>query len=101
MPRMNRSSRLSNVLFTFLGAASVGLVVAVLAVAGVVDQTERVVTRAPAESNDPVSTAPATEGSVSDIYAQTAPAVAFIENQGNGASGSGFLMDAQGHVVTN
>ena len=38
---MNRSSRLSNVFFTFLGAASVGLVVAVLAVAGVFDDRAR------------------------------------------------------------
>ena len=38
MAHMNRSSRLSNVFFTFLGAASIGLVVAVLAVAGVFDQ---------------------------------------------------------------
>jgi S1-C subfamily serine protease len=102
MTRMNRSSRLANVFFTFLGAASVGLVIAVLAVAGVFDQTERVVTRAPSQSTTPaVAARPAAEGSVSDIYAKTAPGVAFIQNRAAGASGSGFLMDAQGHVVTN
>src|SRR5215212_11885457 len=98
---MNRSRRLSNVFFTFLGAAAVGLVIAVLALTGAFDGTERVVTRVPSGTTTAVSNAPAADGSVSDIYAQTAPGVAFIENRGNGASGSGFLMDGQGHVVTN
>jgi S1-C subfamily serine protease len=107
---MNRSSRVTNVLFTFLGAASVGLVVAVLAIAGVFDQPERVVREpAPAQAT-PVSQPRAANGSVSDIYAKTAPGVAFIEADGGtasanggggGASGSGFLIDGQGHVVTN
>src|SRR5215212_10139754 len=101
MAVMPRSSRLSNVFFTFLGAAAVGLVVAVLAIAGVFDQTERVVTSSPRTATTPVAATPAVEGSVSDIYAKTAPGVAFIENKGNGATGSGFLMDGQGHVVTN
>jgi putative serine protease PepD len=100
MYRMKRSSRIANVFFTFLGAASVGLVIAVLAVAGVFDRTERVVTQAPRASTTAVSDERAADGSVSEIYAQTAPGVAFVEN-GNGGSGSGFLMDAQGHVVTN
>jgi S1-C subfamily serine protease len=97
---MNRSSRLSNVFFTFLGAASVGLVVAVLAVAGVFDQTQRVVTQAPGASSTAVSDQPPADGSVSQIYAQTAPGVAYVQN-GNSGSGSGFLIDGQGHVVTN
>jgi putative serine protease PepD len=100
MTHMNRSSRLSNVFFTFLGAASIGLVVAVLAVAGVFDHTERVVTSAPRAETTPVSDQRAAEGSVSDIYAETAPGVAFVQN-GNSGSGSGFLMDGKGHVVTN
>ena len=100
MARMNRSSRLSNVFFTFLGAASIGLVVAVLAVAGVFDHTERVVTSVPRAETTPVSDQRAAEGSVSDIYAETAPGVAFVQN-GNSGSGSGFLMDGKGHVVTN
>jgi putative serine protease PepD len=93
-------NRLSNVFFTFLGAAAVGLVIAVLAVAGVFDRTERVVEQAPRSGTTTVSQQPAAEGSVADIYAQAAPAVASVEN-GNGGSGSGFLMDGQGHVVTN
>src|SRR5215217_230676 len=101
MSAMNRSSRLSNVFFTLLGAAAVGLVVAVLALAGTFDNTARVVTQAPSGATTAVADAPAADGSVSDIYAQTAPGVAFIQNGGNGATGSGFLMDGQGHVVTN
>src|SRR5918998_480441 len=90
MARMNRSGRLSNVFFTFLGAAAVGIVIAVLAVAGVFDGTDTPV----------ISQPRAGEGSVADIYADTAPGVASIDN-GSGGSGSGFLMDGQGHVVTN
>src|SRR5215211_6585958 len=103
MAAMNRSSRLSNVLFTFLGAASVGLVVAVLAVAGVFESTERVVREVPQESATPVSQPREGLGSVSDIYARTAPGVAFIRAEGAGGSGgtgSGFLIDGQGHAVT-
>jgi putative serine protease PepD len=100
MSGMNRSSRLSNVFFIFLGAAAVGLVIAVLAIAGVFDQTERVVSQGPRTPTTPVVDRPAADGSVADIYAKTASGVAFINN-GNGGSGSGFLIDDQGHVVTN
>jgi putative serine protease PepD len=100
MSRMNRSSRASNVFFTFLGAASVGLVVAVLSLAGVLDRTERVITEAPRPATTAVSDRASASGSVSEIYADAAPAVAFIQ-AGSGGSGSGFLMDGQGHVVTN
>jgi S1-C subfamily serine protease len=101
MSGMNRSNRASNVFFTFLGAASVGLVIAVLALVGVLDRTERVVTEAPRAAGTPVSDPGPAPDSVSDIYAQTAPGVAFIRAGDTGSSGSGFLMDGQGHVVTN
>ena len=98
---MNRSRRASNVFFTFLGAASVGLVVAVLALVGVFDRTtERVVTETPRAGATEVSDTATVPGSVADIYAETAPGVAFIQ-AGSGGSGSGFLLDAKGHVVTN
>ena len=101
MSGMNRSSRASNVFFTFLGAAAVGLVIAVLALVGVFDQTERVITEAPrVAAGIPVSDPGTASGSVADIYAETAPGVAFIQ-AGSGGSGSGFLLDGQGHVVTN
>jgi putative serine protease PepD len=103
MAAMQRSSRLSNLFFVFLGAASVGLVVAVLAIAGVFE-SERVVREVPRASSTPVSQQPrASTGSVSDLYARTSPAVAYVEAEGGGSagSGSGFLIDAQGHIVTN
>jgi putative serine protease PepD len=104
MCAMNRSSRLSNVFFTFLGAASVGLVIAVLAVAGVFDRSERVVREVPRPATTAVADSPSADGSVSDIYAQAAPAVAFIQASsggGSGGTGSGFLIDGKGHIVTN
>ncbi len=96
---MSRSSRLSNFVFILLGAASVGLVVAVLALTGVLDRTERVVTPAPQPATSTIANTPATANSVADIYARTQSAVAYVD-AGQG-SGSGFLIDGQGHVVTN
>ena len=102
---MHRSSRLTNVFFTFLGAASVGLVVAVLAVAGVFGgTTERVIREVPRDQPTSTVSQPRPSGSVAEIYAQTSQGVAFIESRGadgSGGTGSGFLLDAQGHVVTN
>src|SRR5215212_7909148 len=95
MTRMNRSSRLSNVFFTFLGAASVGLVVGALALFGAFGTSERVVREVP-QSTDSTPVAqpkPAADGSVALIYAEG--------SNGSGGTGSGFLMDGQGHVVTN
>jgi putative serine protease PepD len=101
---MQRSSRLTNVFFTFLGAASVGLVVAVLAIAGVLGgTTERVIREVPRDQPTATVSQPRAAGSVAEIYAQTSPGVAFIEARGaaGGGTGSGFLLDAKGHVVTN
>jgi S1-C subfamily serine protease len=96
---MTTKSRLSNFVFILLGAASVGLVVAVLALTGVLDRTERVVTAAPRPATATVAQTPAAAGSVADIYSKTQSAVAYVD-AGQG-SGSGFLIDGQGHVVTN
>jgi len=106
MTRMNRSSRLSNVFFTFLGAASVGLVVGALALFGAFGTSERVVREVqPADSSStPVVAPKSAKDSVSQIYAQTSPSVALISaegSSGSGGTGSGFLLDAKGHVVTN
>ena len=95
---MSRSSRLSNFVFLLLGAATVGLVVAALAVTGALDRTERVVTPAPQTATSTIAQTPA-DNSVADIYAKTQSAVAYVD-AGSG-SGSGFLIDGQGHVVTN
>jgi len=104
MTRMNRSSRLSNVFFTFLGAASVGLVVGALALFGAFGTSERIVREVQPSDSTPVVAPKSAKDSVSQIYAQTSPSVALISAEGSagsGGTGSGFLLDAKGHVVTN
>jgi S1-C subfamily serine protease len=119
---MDRSRRLSNVFFTFLGAAGVGLVIVILSLTGVLDDLgngdrQTVVTAPPPSST--IDAAPdtgharSTPTDVSDIYARVAPGVAFIAASGapattpfggqeqSSATGSGFLIDGKGHVVTN
>ena len=107
-----RSSHLPSVLF---GALAVGVVVAVLAVTGALPtKVERTTTTA----TTPQSTSPAAPRtaptSVADIYARVSGSVVFVsarggngqlsfEGQGGGraASGSGFVIDRTGHIVTN
>ena len=101
-------SRLSNLLFVLLGALAVGVVVVALALTGALpDRVERVQT--PSETT-PIATAPATtpaaDGdvtSVADIYAQVSPGVVYVQSSGSGAtgSGSGFVIDREGRIVTN
>ena len=109
--------RLSNFFFVLLGALAVGVVVAVLAVAGALPQkVERRrphVATTPAAPSSPAAprTAPT---SVADIYARVSGSVVFVSarggngqlqfnGQGGGqaASGSGFVIDTDGHIVTN
>jgi S1-C subfamily serine protease len=101
-------------LLTFLaGAASVGLIVAVLALAGAFGGSDTVVR---AQTTPPPATrstsAPAEAANVADIYARVSPGVVFVQaNSGKGqlpfpgggraASGSGFVIDEQGDIVTN
>src|SRR4051812_6896217 len=98
-------------LVSFLrGAVSVGLVVAVLAAAGVIDDdTPTTATEAPSppatapsgsSSAKPVNTQPT---NVSEIYKRVSPGVVFVQSTGGAqaATGSGFVYDNQGHIVTN
>src|SRR4051795_674095 len=103
------------------GAVTVGFVVGALAVAGVIDDDA-----APTSSAAPAATAPSgggkappspKPGSVADIYRRVSPGVAFVSSSssggsgggvrggsqggGNAATGSGFVYDDQGHIVTN
>src|SRR5690349_10236316 len=92
------------------GAACVALVVGALAVAGVIDDDP-----GPAPSSaagTPTPSPAATPESVAAIYRRVSPAVVFVQaNSGRGrlafpgggraASGSGFVVDTQGHIVTN
>src|SRR4029079_1901674 len=116
---MNRSRRLSNVFFTFLGAAAVGLVIAILSVTGVLDDVgnghrQTVVTTPPPSST--IDAAPevappvSAPTDVSGIYARVAPGVAFISASGapagtqlgggeqSSARGSRLLIQGHGHA---
>jgi S1-C subfamily serine protease len=112
-------NRLSNVFYVLLGAVAVGAVVAVLAVVGALpNKIERVTTTpttadAPQSTNTPASL-DAAPTSVADIYKQVSGSVVFVsarggdgklpfDGQGGGkaASGSGFVVDSAGHIVTN
>jgi S1-C subfamily serine protease len=95
------------------GAVTVGFVVGALAIAGVIDddaaQTSSAApsATAPSGKNAPPSPKP---GSVADIYRRVSPGVVFVSSSGAGnslgggggaATGSGFVFDDQGHIVTN
>jgi S1-C subfamily serine protease len=106
----------------FGGAVATGLVVGALAVAGVISDnkdsgTVSTVAPVPTTSNGkPLPPAPATRAT--QIYKNVSPGVAFVESsssgggsssggllgaqqQGSAATGSGFVYDNQGHIVTN
>src|SRR4051812_7765111 len=99
-------------LVSFLGGAvSVGLVVGVLAAAGVIDDDRAAVTT---EAPSPPATAPSGSSSarkpvnsrptdVSEIYKRVSSGVVYVQSTGNGqaATGSGFVYDDQGHIITN
>jgi putative serine protease PepD len=94
----------------FGGAVSVGLVVAVLAVAGVIDDDAAPVA-SPAAPSPPAqsptqgkdSTSSSKPSDIAGIYKRVSTGVVFVQaNQnGSGATGSGFVFDKQGHIVTN
>src|SRR3954468_20824937 len=102
---------MSRLLAFVAGAVSVGAVIGVLAIAGVVGGSDTTIVRPPAPS------APAPRGSdsatpVANVYTRVSPGVVFVQaNSGKGqlpfpgggraASGSGFVIDEQGHIVTN
>jgi S1-C subfamily serine protease len=104
---------MSRLLSFIAGAVSVGVVVGVLALAGAFDgssQTAASATPTPRPASTAASRAAPT--SVADIYARVSPGVVFVQaNSGRGqlpfpgggqaASGSGFVIDDEGHIITN
>jgi S1-C subfamily serine protease len=96
------------------GVASVGVVVGVLALAGVFDDGDATAQQNPtptptAQSPAAPRTAPT---NVADLYERVSPGVVFVQaNSGRGelpfpgggqaASGSGFVIDDEGRIVTN
>jgi S1-C subfamily serine protease len=105
MARMNRIASF------VAGAAAVGLIVAVLALAGAFGGDTTVV-RAQSTPAPSAPAAPGKTANVADVYARVSPGVVFVQaNSGKGelpfpgggraASGSGFVIDGDGHIVTN
>jgi S1-C subfamily serine protease len=100
---------MSRIMSFIAGAVSVGAVVGVLAVAGAFDggtttsaSGGSTATTTPAPTTS-VST-PVTANSVAGIYQRVSKGVVFVENDQGGqaaGSGSGFVIDTAGHVVTN
>ena len=101
-----------NRLLSFVaGVASLAVVVGVLAVTGVIDTSDdgnatsptATATAAPAPTS--TRTVASTNGvDVAAIYSHVSPGVVFVENDqsgGRSASGSGFVIDTAGHIVTN
>jgi len=95
----------------FGGAISVALVVGILAVAGVIDNDPAPITQAappspPASSTDRGQSRPSQATGVetiSDIYKRVSRGVVFVQagSATQGATGSGFVYDKDGHIVTN
>jgi S1-C subfamily serine protease len=95
------------------GVASCGAVVGVLALTGAFDDGDATATQTPTptatQAPPPARAAPS---DVADMYARVSPGVVFVQaNSGRGelpfpgggqaASGSGFVIDDEGHIVTN
>ena len=92
-------------LVSFLGGAlTVGFVVAALAAAGVIDDDSA----APSASQPPQTAAPPSPPAagddeatdISELYKRVSAGVVFVR-AGQNATGSGFVYDDKGHIVTN
>src|SRR3954471_14559700 len=90
----------------FGGAVAMALVVGALAVAGVIDDDPAPVAASeppPSPTTSAPSSSSGSKGageSISDIYKRASAGVVFIQ-AGQSATGSGFVYDDQGHIVTN
>jgi putative serine protease PepD len=99
---------MSRLLFFIAGAVSVGAVVGVLALAGTFDDESE----PPARATTTPEATPQPSGAAFDVaalYERVSPGVVFVQ-AGSGdvtaagsqaASGSGFVIDDEGHVITN
>jgi S1-C subfamily serine protease len=105
-------ARMSRLLAFVAGAVSVGAVIGVLAIAGVVGGSDTTIVRPPAPTAAPAARGGDTATPVADVYARVSPGVVFVQaNSGKGqlpfpgggraASGSCFVIDNEGHIVTN
>src|SRR5262245_14330660 len=103
---------MSRLLAFIAGAVSVGAVIGVLAIAGVVGGSDTTIVRSQPTPSAPAPRSGDRTALVSDVYARVSPGVVFVQaNSGKGqlpfpgggraASGSGFVIDNDGHIVTN
>ena len=104
---MTSDRRRSNFLAALFGALVVGLPLTGLAIGGAFDTTNTV-TVAPVTTTDSAagvaSAAPARSATdVSALYARVSPGVVSVETQtpDGGATGSGFVLDGDGYILTN
>jgi putative serine protease PepD len=103
---MPSDRRRSNFLAALFGALVVGLPLAGLAIGGAFHSTNTV-TVAPAASDagaGAAAAAPARSATdVSALYARVSPGVVSVETQtpGGSATGSGFVLDRDGYILTN
>jgi S1-C subfamily serine protease len=91
---------MSRLLFFLAGAVSVGAVVGALALAGVLDDDS---SEPPARAATTPQPTPAPSGAaldVANLYARVQAGVVFVQ-AAQGATGSGFVIDEEGHIVTN
>jgi len=102
---------MSRLLFFIAGAVSVGAVVGVLALAGAFDDEPEPAARA-TTTPQPTTRPSGAAFDVADLYARVSAGVVFVQaNSGRGdlpfpgggqaASGSGFVIDDEGHIITN
>jgi putative serine protease PepD len=94
---------MSRLLFFLAGAVSVGAVVGALALTGVIDDDS---SEPPVRAATTPQPPPAPSGAaldVADLYTRVQAGVVFVQAgaAGQGASGSGFVIDEEGHIVTN
>jgi S1-C subfamily serine protease len=105
-------ARMSRLLAFVAGAVSVGAVIGVLAIAGVVGGSDTTIVRAQPTPSAPAPRSGDRTALVADVYSRVSPGVVFVQaNSGKGqlpfpgggraASGSGFVIDNDGHIVTN
>jgi S1-C subfamily serine protease len=91
---------MSRLLFFIAGAVSVGAVVGVLAFAGAFEDEEAEPPARTAQTPQATPAAPGEAVDVADLYERVSAGVVFVQ-AGQGATGSGFLIDDEGHIITN
>ena len=90
---------MSRLLFFIAGAVSVGAVVGVLALAGAFDDEAE----PPVRATETPRATPAPSGAqldVAELYERVSAGVVFVQ-AGQSGSGSGFVIDDEGHIITN